>query len=56
MAQDLGDPIEESPKRNTPLIIAIVVIVLLCCCCAGLIATYYGIEPAMELLGMDIPW
>ena len=58
MAQEL-DPIvtpEEGPKRNTALIIAVVAVVLVCCCCVSCAAVYYGIEPAMEFLGIPIPW
>jgi len=58
MAEDFGTPVvpDEGNKSNTLLIIVIVVVVLCCCCCAGAAALYYGIEPLMNALGMDIPW
>ena len=58
MAEEF-DPVvapEEGRKTNTVLIIAIVVVVLCCCCCAVVAGLYYGAEPLMELLGIDIPW
>jgi len=59
MAEELGAPITPETgekKNNTLLIVIIVIVVLCCCCCAGAAAVYYGIEPLMEFLGMQIPW
>lgn len=59
MAQEF-DPIvspeEGGKKNNTVLIIVIVMVVLCCCCCAAIAALYNFTEPAMELLGIPIPW
>lgn len=59
MAQEFDPAIApegDSPKRNTALILMVVAVILVCCCCFGCAAIYYGIEPVMMALGMDIPW
>ena len=59
MAQEFEpviSPQDDSKKRNTALIVAVVAVVLVCCCCVSLVAIYYGTEPAMEFLGIPIPW
>ena len=58
MAEEFGTPIspEEGGKNKTLLIVVSVVVVLCICCCVAGVALYYGIEPAMEWLGVPIPW
>jgi hypothetical protein len=59
MAQEF-DPVispEGNNKKNNTLLIVVIVLILLCCCCfVGLAALYYLTEPAMEFLGIPIPW
>ena len=59
MSDEFGEPITQEPggtKRNILLIIVVIIILLCCCCLAGFLGLYYGTEPAMELLGIPIPW
>jgi len=59
MAEEFGTPItpaEGGKKTNTVLIAVAVIVVLCCCCCAAAVALYYGIEPAMDALGIPVPW
>jgi type VI protein secretion system component VasF len=59
MAEEFGEPItsEEDGKKNRTVLIAVIaVVVVCCCCCAAAAALYYGIEPAMNALGIPVPW
>ncbi|MFN2232737.1 MAG: hypothetical protein ACK2U1_00815 [Anaerolineales bacterium] len=59
MSEEFGEPIKQEQggaKRNVLLIIVVILILLCCCCLAGLLGLYYGTEPAMEFLGIPIPW
>jgi hypothetical protein len=59
MAEEFGEPMVQDQNRSKPnifLIVVLVIIILCCCCCAVAAALFYGTEPAMELLGIPIPW
>ena len=59
MAEDFNDlnaPESGFAYKRNMLVIFVVLIFLCCCCCGIAAAMYYGIEPVMMYLGIDIPW
>jgi len=59
MAEEFSDPIvpESGFSNKRTMLIVLVVLIFFCCCCCGVAAAmYYGIEPVMTYLGIDIPW
>jgi hypothetical protein len=59
MAEEFRDPIEaKKPRSNMNIfLVVILMFVIMCCCCCALVAGfYYGFEPALQLLGIPIPW
>jgi len=54
MAENMGmPPLQEPKKNNRTLMIVIIVLVVLCCCCVGsLVALYYGYDYLGDPLGI----